>query len=85
VKDKDRITFLDEPKIKISKDKNYIINVGSIGQPRDGDWRASFAIYDLDNRIVEIKRIEYNISQAQKKIIEAKLPIFLAIRLGVGR
>jgi len=85
VKDKDGIKFLNTLKIEISKDKDYIINVGSIGQPRDGDWRASYAIYDLDNQIVETKRIEYNIREAQEKIIKSKLPIFLALRLGAGR
>lgn len=61
----------------------YIVNIGSVGQPRDGDPRASFAIID-DNRI-EIKRIEYDIDQAKKKILKAGLPSFLAERLVVGR
>jgi len=85
VKDKEGISFLYDKRIEISKDKNYIINVGSVGQPRDGDWRASYAIYDSDDQIVEIKRIEYNIKEAQEKIINSKLPLFLAIRLGLGR
>jgi len=85
VKNKEKITFLNSPEIEISEDRTYIINVGSVGQPRDGDWKASYAIYDLDNQIVEIKRIGYNIRESQEKIIRAKLPLFLAIRLGMGR
>jgi diadenosine tetraphosphatase ApaH/serine/threonine PP2A family protein phosphatase len=63
----------------------YLINVGSIGQPRDGDWRACLIIYDEDLQRIEIKRLEYDLSKAQDKILKAGLPDFLAIRLQYGK
>jgi len=61
----------------------YIINIGSVGQPRDGDHRASFATIDEDR--IEIRRVEYDVETARKKILQAGLPPFLADRLKVGR
>jgi diadenosine tetraphosphatase ApaH/serine/threonine PP2A family protein phosphatase len=59
----------------------YFINAGSVGQPRDGDWRACYVIYDMaDNRIV-FRRIEYDVEQTRQKILEAGLPESLAARL----
>ena len=63
----------------------YIVNVGSVGQPRDGDARASYGVYDTARRQVEIRRVEYDIRSAQDKIIAAGLPEFLAVRLEAGR
>ncbi|MGH9414200.1 MAG: metallophosphoesterase family protein [Terriglobales bacterium] len=63
----------------------YLINPGSIGQPRDGDWRAAFAIYDIGARRVELHRIPYDIRAAQTKIITAGLPLRLAQRLAAGK
>ena len=71
--------------IEIEEAKGYIINVGSVGQPRDRDNRASCAVYDTDRGLVEIKRISYNIESAAAKILEAGLPHFLAERLASGR
>ncbi len=62
-----------------------IINPGSVGQPRDGDPRASFAILDTKTARVSIRRVAYNISVAQEKIRQAGLPRFLADRLAIGR
>jgi predicted phosphodiesterase len=73
-----------ELKIKIGCDDNYIVNVGSVGQPRDGDPRASYVIYDDEQRAVEIRRVEYDIKRAQDKILKAGLPSVLANRLSVG-
>lgn len=70
--------------VKIENGARYIINVGSIGQPRDRDSRACFVIYDTDESVVEYKRIQYDIAKAQKKIIKAGLPEILAIRLASG-
>lgn len=81
----EKIEYAAGSKIKIGQDKRYLVNVGSIGQPRDGDWRPSYCIWDKDAGTIEIKRIEYNIDKAQKKIIEAGLPGFLATRLSEGR
>jgi len=69
----------------ISEEKKYLVNVGSIGQPRDGDWRASFCIWDRDEETIEIRRLEYDVEKAQKKILDAGLPKPLAYRLGEGR
>jgi predicted phosphodiesterase len=65
--------------------KKYFINVGSVGQPRDGDWRAAYCVYDIGNSCVEQRRLKYDIQIAQKKIIEAGLPRLLAERLALGR
>jgi len=72
-------------RLEISQDMKYIINIGSVGQPRDGDPRASCAVYDTDTNLVEIKRSDYNIRAAQKKIMDANLPQILAERLSLGR
>jgi diadenosine tetraphosphatase ApaH/serine/threonine PP2A family protein phosphatase len=59
--------------------------VGSVGQPRDGDWRACLVIYDDEGQMIEFKRLEYDIDTAQNKIRKAGLPDFLAARLRYGR
>ena len=63
----------------------YMINPGSTGQPRDGDARAAYAIYDSETREVVYYRVAYDIDGAQKKIHAAGLPAILADRLAVGR
>lgn len=65
--------------------RRYIINPGSVGQPRDGDPKASVAIIDTDQRRVTVERIPYDIAAAQRKIRQAGLPAFLADRLALGR
>lgn len=72
-------------KVKLEKNRHYLVNVGSVGQPRDGDPRASCAIFDSETSFVEIRRLPYDIASAQKKIIGAGLPPFLAARLSEGR
>jgi predicted phosphodiesterase len=81
----ERVRYLTAMDVKISPEKKYIVNVGSVGQPRDGDPRASYAIYDETEGSIEIKRVEYDIKTCQKKIIAAGLPNILAIRLSQGR
>jgi diadenosine tetraphosphatase ApaH/serine/threonine PP2A family protein phosphatase len=63
----------------------YLVNVGSVGQPRDGDSRASFAVWDQGSGNLHLHRVSYDVLAAQKKIREAKLPEFLAERLAFGR
>jgi predicted phosphodiesterase len=63
----------------------YMVNPGSVGQPRDGDPRAAFAIYDSDAGVVAYRRAIYDVEEAQRKIRDAGLPAILADRLGVGR
>jgi diadenosine tetraphosphatase ApaH/serine/threonine PP2A family protein phosphatase len=62
-----------------------LLNPGSVGQPRDGDSRAAYAIADLPNKLITLYRVAYPIETAQKKILEAGLPPMLAYRLGMGR
>jgi diadenosine tetraphosphatase ApaH/serine/threonine PP2A family protein phosphatase len=64
--------------------KKYFINVGSVGQPRDGDWHASYCIYHADKNLVELRRVEYDINFAQDKVVDAGLPPRLADRLALG-
>jgi predicted phosphodiesterase len=63
----------------------YLINPGSVGQPRDGDPRAAYALYNSDEHYVIFYRLAYDIAKAQEKIRRAGLPPLLADRLAVGR
>ena len=63
----------------------YLINPGSVGQPRDGDWRAAFAILDVDNHQVEYYRVPYDKATTQAKMEAALLPEPLYRRLDLGR
>jgi len=71
--------------IRIEPTKKYFINMGSVGQPRDGNWRAAYCTYDIENNLVEQLRVKYDVAVAQKKIIKAGLPRALAERLAIGR
>ena len=74
-----------ETRLTLHADVKYLLNPGAVGQPRDGDPRAAFAIVDTSSRHVELMRLAYPVEVAQAKIIEAGLPEVLARRLGVGR
>ena len=63
----------------------YLVNPGSVGQPRDGDPRAAYAIADTTARAVELFRIRYPVEETQAKLVMAGLPEMLAHRLAVGR
>ena len=71
--------------IPLNEANRYLINPGSVGQPRDGDSRAGFGTVDTDTREVTIYRIEYPIAKAQARILEEGLPEVLAQRLALGR
>jgi diadenosine tetraphosphatase ApaH/serine/threonine PP2A family protein phosphatase len=62
-----------------------IVNPGGVGQPRDGDPRASFMIYDTEKQDITFYRIPYPFEKTQEKIIKAGLPRYLATRLAYGR
>jgi diadenosine tetraphosphatase ApaH/serine/threonine PP2A family protein phosphatase len=79
------LTVAPSFRFRLREGVRYLINPGSIGQPRDGNPLASFAIYDSDSRVVTIHRIAYRIEAAQGKILKAGLPRPLADRLAVGR
>jgi predicted phosphodiesterase len=72
-------------KLLLVADSRYLVNPGAVGQPRDGDPRAAFAVYDTDDRSVIFHRVEYDIAAAQDRIIRAGLPPQLAERLSYGR
>jgi diadenosine tetraphosphatase ApaH/serine/threonine PP2A family protein phosphatase len=72
-------------KFKIEPGRKYFINVGSVGQPRDHNPKAAYVIYDLDEGTIELRRVDYDIPTAQKKIRAAGLPERLAERLAYGR
>jgi diadenosine tetraphosphatase ApaH/serine/threonine PP2A family protein phosphatase len=63
----------------------YLINPGSVGQPRDGNPHASFVFYDTNKQSVTFHRIPYRVEAAQRKILDAGLPRPLADRLALGR
>lgn len=70
--------------LALENDSYYLINPGSVGQPRDGDPRAAYVTYDSDARLVTYCRIEYDVRGAQQKILKAGLPDILARRLSLG-
>ena len=71
--------------LEIDPECAYMINPGSVGQPRDGDPRAAWVLYDSDAHAVAYRRTPYDIETAQRKIRDAGLPAILADRLAVGR
>ncbi len=74
-----------EGELRLAIGYRYIVNVGSVGQPRDLNCDASFVRYDSDARTVTWHRVPYAIERTQRKIGEARLPDALARRLEVGR
>lgn len=85
IEDADKIIYQEPVTLVLEEGRRYIVNAGSVGQPRDGDPRACFCIYDEEASIFEFQRVSYDVASAQKKIIKAGLPESLAIRLAVGR
>jgi predicted phosphodiesterase len=69
----------------LDEDSFYLINPGSVGQPRDGDPRAAWAYYEPEHRLVVFRRVAYDLSGAQQKIRAAGLPDVLARRLALGQ
>jgi diadenosine tetraphosphatase ApaH/serine/threonine PP2A family protein phosphatase len=79
------VTTENGSEIAIEPGRKYFINVGSVGQPRDGDWRSAYVLYDLEAGRVTLRRIEYDLPTAQRKILDAGLPPQLAERLAIGK
>jgi predicted phosphodiesterase len=71
--------------LRVEPTQRYLLNPGSIGQPRDGDPRAAFAIADLEHEVVEFWRVPYDVQAVQKRMRSAHLPEPLIQRLTVGR
>lgn len=82
--DKKHVVYSQKTVIDISPSKKYIINTGSVGQPRDRDNRAAYVVYDTVKKNIEIKRVFYDFNITEEKILRQKLPEFLAYRLGAG-
>ncbi len=80
----DRAVELPAEDFVLDTDRKYVISVGSVGQPRDYDNRASFTIYDSETRRFEFRRIEYDIETAAAKILDARLERNFAHRLYIG-
>lgn len=70
--------------IEIESNYHFLINPGAVGQPRDGDWRAAYALYSPVEHAVEFRRVAYDVDRAAAKIRAAGLPEFLATRLYEG-
>ena len=70
--------------LPIRRAAQYLLNPGSVGQPRDGDWRAAFGLFDQSQETFTWYRVPYNVSEAQLRIRRAGLPDFLAARLATG-
>jgi diadenosine tetraphosphatase ApaH/serine/threonine PP2A family protein phosphatase len=71
--------------IELNPDALYMINPGSVGQPRDGDPRAAYAIFDSDQKLVTLFRVAYPIERTAAEIKQAGLPDVLALRLFKGK
>jgi predicted phosphodiesterase len=76
---------IEQFEMPLTPKAKYLINPGSIGQPRDGDIRAAFAVFDSDKQTVTFWRVPYNVPAAQQHIYSARLPERLATRLAEGR
>ncbi|MCI0342371.1 MAG: metallophosphatase family protein [Planctomycetales bacterium] len=79
------VSYTLDPVIRLRDGERALVNVGSVGQPRDEDPRAAYAVYDSKTRTVEVKRIEYDVEAAGRKILDAGLPEILAERIKYGR
>ena len=77
--------FILRDKIRVEEGKRYIINIGSVGQPRDLNPAACYLVYDSKTRIAELRRVDYDLTKTQKKAIKAGLPEYLSERLEQGR
>ena len=75
----------EDARVPIRPDVRYLINAGSVGQPRDGDPRAAYGLFESEGPTLRLRRVGYPVQQVQQKIIAAGLPQSLAHRLAVGR
>jgi len=80
-----RLQLVESPVLEMNGDMRALVNVGSVGQPRDGDWRAAYALYEPETGRVVARRVEYDLRTASSKILRAGLPEILARRLSQGQ
>ncbi len=78
------LTCPTSPVVEVKPGRRYLVNVGSVGQPRDRNPDACLCIYDREKHLLEIRRVEYDLERAQNAIREAGLPAELAERLAYG-
>lgn len=71
--------------LRVMMGRKYFVNVGSVGQPRDGDPRAAYALYDVERNLIELRRVPYDFTSTQRKILAAGLSERMAARLAIGR
>jgi len=79
-----KVHYSRAPEIRIETGHRYLVNVGAVGQPRDGNPHAAYVLYDDIERVVRHVRVEYDVAGAMKRILDAGLPRFLAERLQWG-
>jgi diadenosine tetraphosphatase ApaH/serine/threonine PP2A family protein phosphatase len=81
----EEIWYSQDREVPMGDFSKAIVNVGSVGQPRDENPRAAYAIYDTEQQKVFIRRVDYDVEKAKQKILNAGLPEVLATRLAIGR
>ena len=79
------VKILEETEYALKKDCRYLVNVGSVGQPRDGNPQTCYVMYDSGSKKISIKRIAYDLETTAKKTLEAGLSDYLAQRLKTGK
>jgi diadenosine tetraphosphatase ApaH/serine/threonine PP2A family protein phosphatase len=75
----------DGTEVRLEEGFRYLINVGSVGQPRDGDPRACYVLFQPELRLISYHRVQYPLIEVQEKMAEVGLPAFLIKRLAFGR
>lgn len=85
VLDGDRIEILQQPETPVPKPRRAIVNVGSVGQPRDGNPQAAYALFDTETRIITFRRVVYDVERTMRKILATRLPPVNAYRLAEGQ
>ncbi|MFP4058824.1 MAG: metallophosphoesterase family protein [Candidatus Brocadiia bacterium] len=81
----EEVWFSQDAAIPLENFSQTIVNIGSVGQPRDDNPQACYAVYDAGQRTVAIRRVPYDVETAKRKILDAGLPEILAARLVLGR
>jgi diadenosine tetraphosphatase ApaH/serine/threonine PP2A family protein phosphatase len=76
---------LEDDELRLPREGPVLVNVGSVGQPRDGDPRAAYGILDTERRTIRLRRIAYDVASAQSRILDQGLPAWLAYRLARGQ
>jgi predicted phosphodiesterase len=83
--DSEEAVLSKETEVIIEPEYRYLVNIGSVGQPRDGDPRSCYLIYDTEAGTLSLKRVQYDVKSTQKVMAEIGLPEYLIDRLAVGR